>query len=655
MNEQQPKRKNLKRWFSILLTVVFCFTLLPATAYAASKDTLEKIKNTWNADEPASKSIYTSYKSSTQCQAFSRYVFVQLYGHTDGHSQKNNTVTTTKHTTASSLLNQLKTTAKPGDAIRVTASYGGLHIMHLYQVDSNGIHVYESNFTSGKDNKARFHTYSDMATFLEDTMIQVTKVNNKKVVKKVTVTNDKLSHTVTLNIIHAKENNGSDATEYVTATFNANGGTITKGNSTITVEKGKALGTLPTVSKSGCTFKGWYTNGGTKITSSTKITSNVTYYAQWTTNPTTAKPLIADGTYTLTPKSGPIHMRLDIKSGSKDNGGNAQIYTANTSAAQEFKFKFDSKTGTYTITNVNSGKVLDVQNGTNKSGTNVQQWSSNGTNAQKWKLVSAGSGYYYVVSALNDTLVLDVKSAGTANGTNVQVYTKNGSNAQQWKIQKVSEKTYYAKGTDGNLAINKTASAAQKIGDLPEGKAITIDTTIKSGKWWYGNYNGTSGYVYSSYLTTTAPTAKKATQIIKDGTYEVAPKHAPSMRLDVNGASKENKANVQIYKDNNSDAQKFKFKHLGNDYYSITCVASGKVLDVTGGSSKKGTNVQQYSWADVPAQRWKITSAGGGYYYISPDTNENLVLDVNNSGTANKTNVLVWTNNGQDNQKWKLY
>ena len=74
-----------------------------------------------------------------------------------------------------------------------------------------------------------------------------------------------------------------------TVTFNANSGKL-KGEdgevSTLKVPKakGKAVGTLPTPTRAGYAFKGWFTkkSGGTKITTKTKVTKNVTWYAQWT-------------------------------------------------------------------------------------------------------------------------------------------------------------------------------------------------------------------------------------------------------------------------------------------------------------------------------------------------------------------------------------
>lgn len=69
-----------------------------------------------------------------------------------------------------------------------------------------------------------------------------------------------------------------------TITFNANGGTVSSSSATVTY--GSTYGTLPTPTKNGYTFNGWYTasSGGTQVTSSTIVDTagNHTLYAQWT-------------------------------------------------------------------------------------------------------------------------------------------------------------------------------------------------------------------------------------------------------------------------------------------------------------------------------------------------------------------------------------
>jgi uncharacterized repeat protein (TIGR02543 family) len=68
-----------------------------------------------------------------------------------------------------------------------------------------------------------------------------------------------------------------------TATFDKNGGNKPS-KATITKTYNTAIGKLPTITRNGCLFKGWYTakSGGTKISDKTKLKKKITYYAQWT-------------------------------------------------------------------------------------------------------------------------------------------------------------------------------------------------------------------------------------------------------------------------------------------------------------------------------------------------------------------------------------
>lgn len=88
-----------------------------------------------------------------------------------------------------------------------------------------------------------------------------------------------------------------------TATFNGNGGS-TPSPSSITKEYNTALGTLPTCTRTGYTFLGWYTasSGGTKISTTTVVTKDITYYAQWSINSYTLTFDPNGGTVTPTSK-----------------------------------------------------------------------------------------------------------------------------------------------------------------------------------------------------------------------------------------------------------------------------------------------------------------------------------------------------------------
>lgn len=99
-------------------------------------------------------------------------------------------------------------------------------------------------------------------------------------------------------------------------TFDANGGTSSETSKTITYDT--TYGELPTATRTGNTFAGWWTDAsnGTEVTTNTKVTtgSNHTLYAHWTPNTytvnfnantgsvsTTNKTVIYDGTYGTLP------------------------------------------------------------------------------------------------------------------------------------------------------------------------------------------------------------------------------------------------------------------------------------------------------------------------------------------------------------------
>ncbi|MBR3136686.1 MAG: InlB B-repeat-containing protein, partial [Clostridia bacterium] len=68
-----------------------------------------------------------------------------------------------------------------------------------------------------------------------------------------------------------------------TVTLNPNGGSVSPTTKTVTY--GKAYGTMPTPTRTGYAFDGWYTakTGGKKVTASTVCyaSGNYTLYARW--------------------------------------------------------------------------------------------------------------------------------------------------------------------------------------------------------------------------------------------------------------------------------------------------------------------------------------------------------------------------------------
>ena len=75
-----------------------------------------------------------------------------------------------------------------------------------------------------------------------------------------------------------------ETSKIYTVTFNPNGGSVSQNSKTVT--NGSTYGSLPTPTRNGYTFDGWFTaaNGGTIVTASTTVnlSANQTLYAHWT-------------------------------------------------------------------------------------------------------------------------------------------------------------------------------------------------------------------------------------------------------------------------------------------------------------------------------------------------------------------------------------
>lgn len=301
--------------------------------------------------------------------------------------------------------------------------------------------------------------------------------------------------------------------------------------------------------------------------------------------------VLADGTYNIQSLVNPNYV-LDIYGGYTTNGANVQLYRSNDTEAQLFKVTHDSQ-GYVTFTNVKSGKVLDVYGGTKKNNQNIWQFSSNGSRAQKWIVKPDGNGYV-IISALDSNYVLDLSTGKAVNSSNIQLYTYCGSNAQRWKFSKLVSKT------------DKLNSLAQS------------------------NKN-----------------------VLADGTYVISTALSSNYVLDVYGGYTWNKANVQLFAKNGTDAQAFKVTHDSQGYVTFTNVNSGKVLEVAGSRAGNNANVQQYSLDGSRAQKWVVQKNGSGYTIISA-LDPNFVLDLSGALVMNGRNIGLYQSNGSKAQQWNF-
>ena len=167
----------------------------------------------------------------------------------------------------------------------------------------------------------------------------------------------------------------------------------------------------------------------------------------------------------------------------------------------------------------------------------------------------------------------------------------------------------------------------------------------------------------SEHKKTDKPSSNKAAAVKKaianpqktvdDGIYTISSKLDPNMCLDINQCSKNDKANLQLWQKNGTNAQKFKIQYHPDGYYTIKAMCSGKFIDVSASGKQNGTNIWQYSGNSSDAQKWFIVPDGAGYYCLVSKCN-NMCMDVYGAKAINGANIHCWLIHAEDNQRFKL-
>ena len=94
---------------------------------------------------------------------------------------------------------------------------------------------------------------------------------------------------------------------------------------------------------------------------------------------------------------------------------------------------------------------------------------------------------------------------------------------------------------------------------------------------------------------------------------------------------------------------------LKEGVYTIkSALGTNMVMDVDDAGTRNKTNVQLYSSNGTNAQKWYVKPIEDGYYEITTMLDNNLSLDVDNAGKSNKTNVQIYTKNNTNAQKWYI-
>jgi predicted alpha-1,6-mannanase (GH76 family) len=123
--------------------------------------------------------------------------------------------------------------------------------------------------------------------------------------------------------------------------------------------------------------------------------------------------------------------------------------------------------------------------------------------------------------------------------------------------------------------------------------------------------------------------------------------------LNVSSSSMENGALVDCWTSTGSDAQKWLVTHLGNGFYNLTNVASGKLLHIST-TPADSVNIDQISDSGGDDIKWNITKAGQGSYSLKPASDKGFSLNLHSVDTADGAKVYLIRSSSAAAQKWEF-
>lgn len=160
-----------------------------------------------------------------------------------------------------------------------------------------------------------------------------------------------------------------------------------------------------------------------------------------------------------------------------------------------------------------------------------------------------------------------------------------------------------------------------------------------------------------SKIQVTPPQTDKYTVFtIPNGWYEIAPLANENMRLDVDDSKEGNGVNIKLFTRNGHTAQRFYVRNLGNGYFTMQTGCNGYV-DLKYGETGNGTNIWQYEKeaANGKCQKFRaIRRNNESGVYIEPMIKQGLAITCVNHSAAPQTNIVIWTRENSNYQKWKF-
>lgn len=368
------------------------------------------------------------------------------------------------------------------------------------------------------------------------------------------------------------------------------------------------------------------------------------------------------------------------------------VATKNASGNSTISTKDSSSHAASAANNADDGASAASESAVAEGGSETEEAASNaaaanGIAAKSFSAVRAktsatlssqefADGTYAIKAHVSDDKVLDVAGCNLRKGTNVQSYDWNATAAQLWclsydkasKAYRISTKksgvvlsadsAAPSAQTNVCLAAKNKDSASQlwrikrrgsglvfsplSNGDL----ALDVSGASKENgaNVWLYRYNGSAAQLFDLVRM---DASGGAGQTIKDGDYVLRSSVSTTQVVDAEGGSRASGTNVQTYESNMTGAQRWHFAYdKSSRCYKVSIVGSSSALTADALEPASGTNVCLRPQMGIATQLWSVTKQSDGLVRLSPASARGLCLDVSGATDGNCTNVQLWASNG---------
>lgn len=214
---------------------------------------------------------------------------------------------------------------------------------------------------------------------------------------------------------------------------------------------------------------------------------------------------------------------------------------------------------------------------------------------------------------------------------------------------------------DATKEVLGTTTSTAWFGDLPEFLNDTINFWTRGGRQYSTASEIKTSGIFASVCADTqgknpfdtyrVVLASEGVKNVEEGIYRIVLAKDSSYSIDIDDLKQNNDGgNAQLWK---TYDQKFELVYTGDGYYNIKCTPTNFLVDVYNNETTNGTNVMQWTANGGNNQKWRFIETANGKYIIQSRLGP--VMTLYNGNVANGTNICLWQiDTASGNQSWVL-